>query len=117
MRGAQSSRARRSEQRRATGQNLSAAQWMALQQIACEFSTVEEFWTSFEHLPPPSTVFFDGKSSKRVGHSFVALPHEPQQKSERSISTTASSGVEGVYAIARGAVRRASSEVGGSASK
>ena len=55
------------EQRRATGQNLSAAQWMALQQIACEFSTVEEFWTSFEHLPPPSTVFFDGKSSKRVG--------------------------------------------------
>ena len=55
------------EQRRATGQNLSAAQWMALQQIACEFSTVEEFWTSFEHLPPPSTVFYDGKSSKRVG--------------------------------------------------
>ena len=55
------------EQRRATGQNLSAAQWMALQQIACEFSTVEGFWTSFEHLPPPSTVFYDGKSSKRVG--------------------------------------------------
>ena len=54
------------EQRRATGQNLSAAQWMALQQIACEFSTVEGFWTSFEHLPPPSTVFYDGKSSKRA---------------------------------------------------
>ena len=54
------------EQRRATGQNLSAAQWMALQQIACEFSTVEGFWTSFEPLPPPSTVFYDGKSSKRA---------------------------------------------------
>jgi hypothetical protein len=31
------------------------------------FTTVEDFWRYFNHLPKPSDVFFDGESKKRVG--------------------------------------------------
>jgi len=33
----------------------------------CVFSTVEQFWSYFNHLPKPSEVFFDGESRKKVG--------------------------------------------------
>lgn len=31
------------------------------------FSTVQEFWRNFNHLPTPSQVFFDGDCRKKVG--------------------------------------------------
>lgn len=33
----------------------------------CAFKTVEEFWCSFNHIPKPSEVFFDGECRKKVG--------------------------------------------------
>lgn len=33
----------------------------------CAFSTIEDFWRYFNHIPKPSEVFFDGDSKKRVG--------------------------------------------------
>lgn len=33
----------------------------------CSFSTIEDFWRYFNHIPHPSKVFFDGDSKKRVG--------------------------------------------------
>jgi len=33
----------------------------------CHFSTVEDFWRYFSHIPKPSQVFFDGDCKKRVG--------------------------------------------------
>eukprot|EP00559_Dactyliosolen_fragilissimus_P000686 CAMPEP_0184867116 /NCGR_PEP_ID=MMETSP0580-20130426/25053_1 /TAXON_ID=1118495 /ORGANISM="Dactyliosolen fragilissimus" /LENGTH=165 /DNA_ID=CAMNT_0027367165 /DNA_START=427 /DNA_END=921 /DNA_ORIENTATION=- len=33
----------------------------------CSFSSIEDFWQYFNHLPKPSQVFFDGDTRKRVG--------------------------------------------------
>lgn len=33
----------------------------------CSFSTVEEFWQYFNHLPRPSQVFYDGENRKKLG--------------------------------------------------
>lgn len=33
----------------------------------CTFSTIEDFWRYFNHIPRPSEVFYDGESKKRVG--------------------------------------------------
>jgi len=33
----------------------------------CSFSTIEDFWTYFNHVPKPSAVFYDGDSRKKVG--------------------------------------------------
>ncbi|KAL7537029.1 hypothetical protein ACHAWF_005639 [Thalassiosira exigua] len=35
----------------------------------CSFSTIEDFWRYFNHIPHPSKVFFDGETKKRVGPS------------------------------------------------
>lgn len=37
-----------------------------MQQL-CLFTTVEQFWSYFNHLPKPSEVFFDGDCRKKVG--------------------------------------------------
>jgi len=33
----------------------------------CSFSTVEDFWRYYNHLPKPSEIFYDGETKKRVG--------------------------------------------------
>jgi len=33
----------------------------------CTFSTIEDFWRYYNHIPKPGQVFFDGDSKKRVG--------------------------------------------------
>uniref|UniRef100_A0A6U0SXB6 Eukaryotic translation initiation factor 4E n=2 Tax=Eucampia antarctica TaxID=49252 RepID=A0A6U0SXB6_9STRA len=35
----------------------------------CSFSTIEDFWRYFNHLPKPSEVFFDGEGKKIVGNN------------------------------------------------
>ena len=35
------------------------------------FSTVEDFWRNFSHVPSPSEVFFDGECRKKVGGKIV----------------------------------------------
>lgn len=37
-----------------------------MQQL-CSFSTAENFWQYFNHLPRPSEVFFDGDCRKKIG--------------------------------------------------
>lgn len=41
--------------------------WKENMKPVCSFSTVEDFWRYFNHLPKPSEVFFDGESKKLVG--------------------------------------------------
>jgi len=55
------------EQRSADKRNMTDQEWKDLQKKLCEFSTVEDFWRYFYHLPPPSDVFYDGRNKKRVG--------------------------------------------------
>lgn len=43
------------------------SKWKENMKQLCEFSTVEEFWSYFNHLPRPSEVFFDGDCRKKVG--------------------------------------------------
>ena len=43
--------------------------WSKKVQPICEFSTVEEFWQYFNHIPRPGKVFFDGESKASVGPS------------------------------------------------
>lgn len=47
----------------------SQVDWKNLQRHLCSFTTVEDFWSFYERLPPPSTVFYDCKNRelKRVG--------------------------------------------------
>lgn len=33
----------------------------------CHFSTIEDFWKYYNHLPKPSDVFFDGDCKKKIG--------------------------------------------------
>ena len=42
-------------------------QWKENMSELAHFSTVEDFWRYYSHIPPPSQVFFDGESRKRVG--------------------------------------------------
>jgi len=41
--------------------------WKESMKQLCSFSTIEDFWRYFNHIPRPSEVFFDGESKKRVG--------------------------------------------------
>jgi len=41
--------------------------WKANMKELCSFSTIEDFWTYFNHVPKPSAVFYDGDSRKKVG--------------------------------------------------
>lgn len=41
--------------------------WKANMKPLCSFSTIEDFWSYFNHLPKPSEVFFDGECKKNVG--------------------------------------------------
>lgn len=44
-----------------------ASEWKDNMEQLCVFSTIEQFWSYFNHLPKPSEVFFDGDSRKKVG--------------------------------------------------
>lgn len=50
------------------GGKNNANQWKENMSSLCEFNTIEEFWQNFNHIPPPSTVFYDGESKKKVGN-------------------------------------------------
>ena len=41
--------------------------WKESMKQLCTFSTIEDFWRYFNHVPRPSQVFFDGDSKKKVG--------------------------------------------------
>jgi len=41
--------------------------WKESMKKLCSFSTIEDFWRYFNHIPRPSSVFYDGESKKRVG--------------------------------------------------
>jgi len=36
-----------------------------------EFATVEDFWNAWNHIPPPSGIFYDGKTKKRFSNRIV----------------------------------------------
>jgi translation initiation factor 4E len=42
------------------------SKWKENMKQLCEFSTVEDFWSYFNHLPRPSEVFFDGDCRKKL---------------------------------------------------
>ncbi|KAL7570354.1 hypothetical protein ACA910_017194 [Epithemia clementina (nom. ined.)] len=54
-----------------TGSNASSKQnsnqWKDNMNALAEFSTVQDFWRNFNHIPTPSQVFFDGDCRKKVG--------------------------------------------------
>jgi translation initiation factor 4E len=52
---------------KAAGVSKNPNQWKDNMLALCSFTTVEEFWRYMDHLPPPSAVFFDGESRKKVG--------------------------------------------------
>ena len=52
---------------KASGQNKNPNQWKDNMSELCHFSTVEDFWSNFNHIPKPSQVFFDGETRKKVG--------------------------------------------------
>lgn len=39
----------------------------------CEFTTVEEFWSAYNHLPRPSEVFYDGDCRKKLGPEGITV--------------------------------------------
>lgn len=43
------------------------SKWKDNMQQLCSFSTAENFWQYFNHLPRPSEVFFDGDCRKKIG--------------------------------------------------
>jgi hypothetical protein len=43
--------------------------WNASMNEVCTFSTIEDFWRYFNHIPKPSEIFFDGETRKKVGPS------------------------------------------------
>jgi len=47
------------------GRNPNA--WKENMKELCSFSTVEDFWRYFNHLPRPAEIFFDGDTHKRLG--------------------------------------------------
>lgn len=51
------------------GHKKDAAAWKESMKELCSFSTIEDFWRYFNHIPHPSKVFFDGETKKRVGPS------------------------------------------------
>lgn len=46
---------------------MDANAWKESMKPLCSFSTIEDFWRYFNHIPHPSKVFFDGDSKKKVG--------------------------------------------------
>jgi translation initiation factor 4E len=40
--------------------------WKDQMKEICSFSTVEDFWRYYNHMPKPSEIFFDGDTKKRV---------------------------------------------------
>jgi|TARA_B100000475_G_scaffold199811_1_gene182864 hypothetical protein len=55
------------EHRTSEKKTMTKQEWANLQKKLFSFSTVEEFWNNYVHIPPPSDVFYDGKARKRVG--------------------------------------------------
>ncbi len=49
------------------GHKKDPQQWKDSMKVLCKFSTIEDFWRYFNHIPHPGQVFFDGDSKKRVG--------------------------------------------------
>jgi len=41
--------------------------WKASMKSLCTFSTVENFWRYFNHIPKPADVFYDGDRKKFIG--------------------------------------------------
>ncbi len=41
--------------------------WKDSMKELCTFSTIEDFWRYFNHVPRPSEIFYDGESKKKVG--------------------------------------------------
>ncbi|KAJ1457005.1 eukaryotic translation initiation factor 4E-like 1 [Pelagophyceae sp. CCMP2097] len=55
------------EHRTSEKKSMSTAEWSNLQKKVGTFSSVEDFWRHYAHIPAPSEVFYDGKARKRVG--------------------------------------------------
>lgn len=55
------------EHKAAGAGSKSPNQWKENMSELCHFSTVEDFWRNFNHIPKPSEVFFDGENRKKVG--------------------------------------------------
>jgi translation initiation factor 4E len=51
----------------AGGAKRDANAWKDSMKELCSFSTVEDFWRYFNHIPRVSQVFYDGDTKKRVG--------------------------------------------------
>lgn len=51
------------------GHKNNAGAWKDSMKELCTFSTIEDFWRYFNHIPRPSEVFFDGDYKKRVGEN------------------------------------------------
>lgn len=49
------------------GHKKDANAWKDSMKELCTFSTIEDFWRYFNHIPHPSKVFFDGDYKKKVG--------------------------------------------------
>lgn len=49
------------------GGGRSPNNWKENMKPLCTFSTIEDFWRYFNHLPKPSEVFYDGNNRKVVG--------------------------------------------------
>jgi translation initiation factor 4E len=52
---------------KSAGPSKNSNVWKENMMELCKFSTVEDFWRNFAHLPKPSDVFFDGDCKKKVG--------------------------------------------------
>jgi translation initiation factor 4E len=59
------------------GGNKNPNQWKDNMSALCTFSTVEEFWRNFNHIPKPSEIFYDGDCRKKIG---------PEQKTVEEFS-------------------------------
>lgn len=49
------------------GGGRSPKDWKENMKPICTFSTIEDFWRYFNHVPKPSQVFYDGENRKVVG--------------------------------------------------
>jgi translation initiation factor 4E len=50
-----------------SGASKSPNAWKENMTELCSFNTIEQFWCSFNHMPKPSEVFFDGECRKKIG--------------------------------------------------
>lgn len=51
----------------------SSSDWNEQMNEICSFSTIEEFWCYFNHIPKPSEIFYDGETRKKVGPTNKAI--------------------------------------------